>query len=53
MSKIEVNWEADLLPNKNLNVDGNQNFLVHPQRVTYGKYPIRNAVRNTVSRIVR
>ena len=53
MSKIEVNWEANLLPNKNLNVDNNQNFLVHPQRVTYGKRLISKTVRNTVSRIVR
>ena len=51
MSKIEINWDADLHPNKH-NLSGeDQPFALVPQIRTYGTYPITDAVEDTVVRI--
>ena len=51
MSKMGINWEANLLPNKNLDISEKYPYAKITQKLAYG-FPVIEAEKDTIAKIV-
>ena len=48
MAKVAIDWDRDVNPNERIVISGEKSFMVVPQIITYGTYPIMDVIRDTV-----